>query len=215
MTFVEKSILLRDEELLLNNLRAIYWKRENALIVSDLHIGKSAHFRKNGIAVSSGVQEKDLQRLAFLVNLYRPEQLLVVGDLFHAEINTDMDAFRDWRNEFPEIDIILIKGNHDRLKNEVYDSFAIECCHKELILEPFTFIHEPTPRRNKFLISGHVHPGVSIRSKGRPRLRLPCFKITDNQLILPAFSEFTGLATSKMGKGKTFHAFTDNSFFEF
>jgi len=215
MHFVEKPIMLRDEDLLLNNLRAIYWKREEALIVSDLHIGKSAHFRRHGIAVSAGVQQRDLERLSYLVTLYQPKQILVVGDLFHAEINRDMDAFRNWRHQFSHIDITLIKGNHDRLRSEVYDSFEISCCQKELVLEPFTFIHEPKRTRNEFLISGHIHPGVSIRSRGRPRLRLPCFQVTATQLILPAFSDFTGLATSKVGKGKVFHAFTETSFFEF
>ncbi|MEM6516242.1 MAG: ligase-associated DNA damage response endonuclease PdeM [Bacteroidota bacterium] len=215
MHFVEKPIILRDEELVLNNLRAIYWKKENSLIVSDLHIGKSAHFRKHGIAVSSDVQEKDLKRLSILVHHYKPKKIIVVGDLFHAEINTDMDAFKVWRDSFQNLEIILIKGNHDRLKAEVYDSFDIECCQKELFLKPFTLIHEPTRSKDKFMISGHIHPGVLVRSKGRPGLRLPCFKITSNQLILPAFSAFTGLATSKTGKGKKFHAFTETAFFEF
>ena len=158
MNFVEKTIQLRGEELILNNLRAVYWKTQNALIVSDLHIGKSAHFRRHGIPVSVGVQHKDLQRLELLVNHYQAKQLIVVGDLFHAEINTDMDLFSSWRNNNPDLEIILIKGNHDRLKQEVYDSFDINCCQKQLDLEPFIFIHEPANLKSQFLVSGHIHP---------------------------------------------------------
>ena len=215
MNFVEKPILLCGEQLILNNLRAVYWEAQNALIVSDLHIGKSAHFRRHGIPVSANVQHNDLLRLEFLINHYQAKKLIVVGDLFHAEINTDMDFFSTWRNNNPDLEIILIKGNHDRLKQEVYDSFDVSCCHKQLQLEPFTFIHEPAKLKNQFLISGHIHPGVIIKSRGKSRLRLPCFHVTTTQLILPAFSEFTGLATSRMKKGQVFYAFTETAFFEF
>jgi metallophosphoesterase superfamily enzyme len=40
--------------------RAIYWEEENALIVADLHVGKSAHFRKAGIAVPANIVQEDL-----------------------------------------------------------------------------------------------------------------------------------------------------------
>lgn len=180
-----------------------------------MHIGKTAHFRRHGIALSSNVQHKDLRRLSFLVQLYKPEKLWVVGDLFHAEINSDMDVFKIWRDDHSDLDIVLIKGNHDKLADYIYDSFNINCCQKQLEVEPFTFIHEPKLSRKNFMISGHIHPGVLIKPKGQPRLKLPCFQVSAAQLILPAFSEFTGLATSRSKKGKVFHAFTATSFFEF
>jgi len=214
MNLVEQQITIEGEQLTLTNLRALHWEKEQALVVSDLHIGKSAHFRRHGIPISSNVQQKDLQRLSFLVEQYQVHKLIVVGDLFHAEINTDMDDFKQWREDNAMLEIILIKGNHDRLKDAIYEKFQISCCQKELVLEPFQFIHEPKVSGN-FSISGHLHPGVSIRQKGRPQIKLPCYEISASQLILPAFSEFTGLAMSRNKKGKQFHAFTETSFFEF
>jgi DNA ligase-associated metallophosphoesterase len=200
---------------LLYNLRALYWPREEALIVSDLHIGKSAHFRKHGIPISVNVQHNDLERLSFLIGYYTPKKLIVVGDLFHAEINTDMDLFKMWRANHSDLEIILIKGNHDRLKDIVYDSFAIDCCAKALRLPPFKFIHEPEVIEDEFTISGHIHPGFLLRTKTKQRIKLPCFQVSESQLILPAFSEFTGLAISKNQKTNTYYAFTETSFFEF
>ena len=46
---------IEGEILTFTNARALYWKKENALIISDLHVGKSAHFRKNGIAIPAGI----------------------------------------------------------------------------------------------------------------------------------------------------------------
>ncbi|WP_026755338.1 ligase-associated DNA damage response endonuclease PdeM [Sediminibacter sp. Hel_I_10] len=215
MTFTEKPIELKNETLILNNLRAMFWPKQNALIVSDLHIGKSAHFRRHGIPVSVDVQRKDLDRLSFLVSHYQAKQLIVVGDLFHAEVNTDMDLFKRWRDKETDLEILLIKGNHDRLKAEVYEGFKINCCQDQWDMAPFRFVHEPKLLSDRFVISGHIHPGVEIKSRGRPRLRLPCFQVSASQLILPAFSEFTGLATSKVKKNQIFHAFTETAFFEF
>nr|WP_321222610.1 ligase-associated DNA damage response endonuclease PdeM [uncultured Psychroserpens sp.] len=215
MIYAEKQILIQEELLILNNLRALFWQRENALIVSDLHIGKSAHFRKHGIPISVNVQHNDLDRLSFLIAHYKVKKLIVVGDLFHAEVNSDMDVFKIWRDQRPNLEIILIKGNHDKLKDIVYDSFDIQCCKKELCLSPFKFIHEPKVKGNEFTICGHIHPGVSIKSKGRQRIKLPCFQVSHTQIILPAFSEFTGLAISKKQKSTSYYAFTQSSFFKF
>ncbi|TXE19661.1 ligase-associated DNA damage response endonuclease PdeM [Psychroserpens burtonensis] len=215
MIYAEKQITIRGEHLILNNLRALFWQCERALIASDLHVGKSAHFRKHGIPISVNVQHNDLDRLSFLVSHYQAKKLIVVGDLFHAEVNTDMNLFKTWRAEHPDLEIILIKGNHDRLKHVVYDSFDINCCQQELNLQPFKFIHEPELVDNEFTISGHIHPGVLIKTKGKQRIKLPCFQVSDSNLILPAFSEFTGLATSNNQKFNTYHAFTETAFFEF
>jgi len=216
MKYAEKQITIKGERLGLNNLRAMYWSREKALIASDLHIGKSAHFRKHGIPISANVQHNDLERLSFLVSHYKPEKLIVVGDLFHAELNTDMDLFRIWRAKHSDLEIILIKGNHDRLDDRIYDRFDIAYCTQELHLAPFNFIHEPQlAGTDVFAISGHIHPGIRITSKTKQQIKLPCFEVSSSQLILPAFSEFTGLAISKRVKRHSYYAFTETSFFEF
>lgn len=215
MNFVEKQILVEDEILKLNNLRAVYWETNQALIVSDTHIGKTAHFRKHGIPISSDIQKNDLTRLSFLLRHYQAKELIVVGDLFHAEANSDMLNFKEWRQSHDQLKITLVKGNHDRLKSDVYNQFNIESYTKKLIKKPFYFVHEPGTQKNQFSISGHIHPGVTLKSRGRPSIKLPCFQVSDFQMILPAFSLFTGLNTSKNAQNHVCHAFTATSFFEF
>jgi len=138
-----------------------------------------------------------------------------VGDLFHAEANVDMQTFKDWLLEFDAIKVVLIKGNHDRQSKALLEDLHIETV-AQLNLHPFVFIHEPT---NKFLtdftISGHTHPGVLIKGTGKQKLKLPCYQVTENQLVLPAFSLFTGLNTRDVPEGAICYAFTDASFFKF
>lgn len=211
MTIVTEHITIKNEELILTNQRALYWQRENALILSDVHIGKTAHFRKHGIPMPDDVLQKDLERLKQLILHFDAKTLLIVGDLFHAEQNSDMATFKEWLRQFTKLKLILIKGNHDRQSRRLMDDLNIEAV-KQLDLEPFVFLHEPLENNEKlFTVSGHTHPGVLIKGKGRQKIKLPCYQITENQLILPAFSLFTGLNTRDIPEGAICYAFTEES----
>ena len=52
------------EELFLFPEKVIYWPGRSTIIVSDLHLGKSGHLRKNGIPVPAGTDAADLECLA-------------------------------------------------------------------------------------------------------------------------------------------------------
>lgn len=215
MNIITKHITIKNEELTLTNQRAIYWKREDALILSDIHIGKAAHFRRHGIPMPDAILQKDLARLKSLMDYFKVNRLLVVGDLFHAESNIDMETFKNWLAQFEDVKLILIKGNHDRLSKALIDDFNI---HTEtaLLIEPFTFIHEYSEERKEaFIISGHTHPGVLLRGKGRQRIKLPCYQITNDGLILPAFSLFTGLNVQTKGSGMISYAFSESGIYKF
>lgn len=215
LTIVSKKIECNDEILELTNQRVLFWSKENALILSDIHIGKSGHFQKSGIPIPSSVLQKDLMRLENLINHFSPNKMIVVGDLFHASYNKELDAFKDWLKQFQELEIHLIKGNHDRLSNRIYEDFNIKIYQKELVIGKLKFVHDfDKIDENLFTISGHTHPGVSIKGKGRQRIKLPCFQVTNHQLILPAFSLFTGLNTRNCPENCTNYCFTNDEIFE-
>ena len=67
---------------------------------------------------------------------------------------------------------------------------------------------------DKFCVSEHTHPGIVLKGKGKMQLKLPCYEISKHRLILPAFSEFTGLNTTKSVPSAVCFAFTDKSIFE-
>ncbi|WP_299049858.1 ligase-associated DNA damage response endonuclease PdeM [uncultured Polaribacter sp.] len=215
MKIVTKKIQCTNEILELTNQRAIYWEKEQSLILSDLHIGKSAHFQKSGIPIPSSILREDLLRLENLILHFRATTLFIVGDLFHAEYNTDLDEFKVWLQRFKNLKIRLIKGNHDRLSSRIYNKFNIEVTSKALQLGSLKFVHDFTSiDKDYFTISGHTHPGVFIKGKAKQRIKLPCFQVTKNQLILPAFSLFTGLNTKGTPNKCKNYCFTDDGIFE-
>ena len=54
-----ERIELCGQELELLPQKAIYWKDRNCLLIADLHLGKSTHFRKNGIAVPNASKNQN------------------------------------------------------------------------------------------------------------------------------------------------------------
>lgn len=178
--------------------RCIFWEEAKALIVSDLHFGKSGHFRKHGIPIPQTVYKHDLQRLVNQLQYFQPQQLIVVGDLFHSHENKELELFKRWRHDFADLPIRLVRGNHDILHDRWYEEAAIEVIEDSLTLHThFNFIHDLLPEHlheQQYCFSGHIHPGVRVNGLGKQSLSFPCFYFTKSFCVLPAFGQFTGLA---------------------
>ena len=208
---------IKDQQLCLSSDRSIYWEQEKALVVSDLHIGKTGHFRKAGIAVPQSVFKEDLQRLVSLIQYFKPATLIVVGDMFHSCANKELEWFTKWRSDFDYLEIKLIKGNHDILQKKWYAQTGIELFDSNLKIAGFCFQHDPgecgkdDDGKHHYVFSGHIHPGVTINGIGKQSLKFPCFYFTDTHCILPAFSKFTGSVSIKMKADDVAFAIVNNS----
>lgn len=208
---------VKDQQLWLSADRTTFWEEEKALIVSDMHFGKTGHFRKAGIAVPQGIFKEDLQRLIQQLQYFQPKQLIIVGDLFHSDANKELQLFQKWRDDLAGINIQLIKGNHDILSESWYSSMDIATHKETLTINKFCFQHDMGKCRpadgieTTYLFSGHLHPGIQISGTGRQVLKFPCFYFTDEFCVLPAFSKFTGVALIEPKQGEVVFAIVNNS----
>jgi len=202
---------LHHQHLWLSSQRSIFWEEQKALIVSDVHFGKTGHFRKSGIAVPQAVYKEDLQRLVSLLHYFKPERLIVVGDLFHSHANIELDLFKKWRSDFASLKVELVKGNHDILKETWYDEVDIIVHHKHLLIDNFLFSHEHCDGNGAYVFCGHIHPGIIISGLGKQSLRFPCFYFAEDHCILPAFSKFTGAVDMGLNHGRKIYAIVENS----
>jgi len=203
------SYRLKGQQLWLSAHRCIFWEEEKALILSDLHFGKTGHFRKSGVAVPQSLYREDLQRLMTQIQHFQPRQLLVVGDLFHSRENKELTLFKKWREDFPDLAIRLIRGNHDILEDSWYQAAGIEVSQEQLQIGNFLFVHDKEDAEEEtdaYVFSGHVHPGISIYGSGRQSLRFPCFYFGASHAILPAFSHFTGTMSINPARGENVFA---------
>lgn len=188
------TIQHRDEEMILLKERALYLTKYNALLIADLHIGKLTHFRKSGIGLPDQGEAANFLLLAQLLNQYQPHTCFFMGDLFHSQYNVMWEYLTDFLEEYPQINFVLVGGNHDILDDYQYQKTRMEVVDS-YTLGNLILTHEPheveLPMYN---LCGHLHPGVRLVGKGKQKLRLPCFFMGQDTGILPAFGSFTGLS---------------------
>jgi len=187
-----KEIFLAEEPFYLLLQKAIYRPLKKQLILSDVHLGKATHFRKAGIPMPPQSHLKDIDTLQYLLNTWRPDSLVILGDLFHSDYNREWLWFKALLMEFPQVQFILVEGNHDILPDSAYD---LPNLIKLDILEEdcFIFSHHPLENAPKLNICGHVHPGIRIYGRAKQSVKLPCFYFNHKHFILPAFGNLTGL----------------------
>ncbi len=201
---------LHNNHFLLTNHRCIYWEEQRSLILSDLHLGKAGHFRKSGIGIPQNIFLEDMQRLLTEVQFFKPERLIVVGDFFHSTDNKEHQLFERWRNSF-HTDIQLIKGNHDILPLKWYQQNGITV-QKTMAIGDFSFTHDADCRpASGYCFTGHIHPGITLRGKGKQSLRFACYYFGEKFAILPAFGKFTGISNIKQEVDADIFIITDDN----
>lgn len=191
----ELAIEYAGETLLLLADKAIYWPQQRTLLVADLHIGKAASYRALHQPVPRGTTEATLARLDQLLARYACNRLVVLGDFLHARTARaagTLAALAAWRTRHCELEIVLVRGNHDRHAGDPPAELGITVHEEPWLLGPFALCHEPEPHASHAVLAGHVHPAYVLRGRARQRLRLPCFVIGAQVAVLPAFGEFTG-----------------------
>lgn len=193
--------------------RAAFWHREAALLIADPHWGKAATFRKSGIPVPSGTTTEAIHRLDELITKTSATEVIFLGDLLHAKHGRSKEMFaalEGWRKKHEELDVILVRGNHDKRAGDPPPELCFNCVDAPHVVPPFAFAHHPTVSHEGYVIAGHVHPAVRLHGRGRQHARLPCFYFGKDYAILPAFGDFTGVADIEPEEGDRIYAIADN-----
>ena len=184
--------------------RAAYWAEARTLLVADAHFGKAATFRALGVPVPGGTTADALRRLDGALAETSARRVIFLGDLLHAREGraaATLDAIAAWRARHADIEMVLVRGNHDRGAGDPPDATGIRCADAPLLEAPFALAHHPGASRDGYVLAGHLHPGATLLGGGRQRERLPCFWFRPAGAVLPAFGDFTGLAEIEPAPG--------------
>jgi DNA ligase-associated metallophosphoesterase len=141
----------------------------------------------------------------------------LLGDLLHAREGRAPETLRvveEWRASHADIDIVLVRGNHDRSAGDPPASLGIRCVDAPMLDGPFAFVHHPTVVEGRYALAGHVHPAVRLSGPGRQHARLACFWIRETGAVLPAFGDFTGQAIIEAAENDRVFAIADGSVVE-
>jgi DNA ligase-associated metallophosphoesterase len=186
--------------------KALYREADSLLVIADVHLGKASHFRKEGISIPASAQHADYERLNSLFSSVSPRKVIFLGDLFHSRINGDWQNFATIIRQWPDIQFILVRGNHDLINESHFDEMNI-LVTDTIEDDDCVYTHEPETKlhHHKTNIAGHIHPGVLLTGNAKQSVRLPCFYATEKQLILPAFGALTGLQMMPITKYATIY----------
>lgn len=173
--------------------RAALVESTRTLLVADLHVDKSAAYRRQGIPIPEGILEESLARLEQAIDRTSAREVVILGDLLHAARGPDEDSrgrVAAWRRS-RDLPMRLVGGNHDRAAARILDEWAIEGVGSMLrIGDSLELRHDPThAAAHRPTIAGHLHPMAALGGGSR-RLLLACFHLAARALVLPAFTAF-------------------------
>lgn len=209
-------IRVLDETLELLPERAFLWRKKNMLVFSDVHLGKAESLQAMGVPVPSSVHQEDLDRMTALIHKHCIQEVLILGDWIHKKNSWTPELIQELDSFFRVHDQIkwtLLLGNHERGSLDYLKIFPLKLVENELEIEPFIFSHGHESSSKGFTIQGHVHPVVVLK-EGPIRLRLPCFVLENESLLLPSFGTFTGGHEISRSRSQKIFAVTQKEIFE-
>lgn len=183
------------EEFALASSNAIYWPRESALLVADLHLEKASFYAKHGQMLPPYDSRETLERVTHAIRQTGARRVYSLGDNFHDNAGASrLEPYAaGMLNALTKVvDWVWITGNHDsELSTAEGGTIASELDIAGVILR-----HEAKKGETRPELSGHFHPRIQLAMKAR-RIRRPCAVIANltsgaNRMILPAFGAFTG-----------------------
>lgn len=171
-------------------LGALFLPDLKLLVVSDLHLEKGAAFARRGMMLPPYDTELTLCLLKTVVDRYRPETVVSLGDSFHDRRGA-AEMPGAYRQKLIEIigktEWIWITGNHDP---DVPDDLP-GTTTDEAWISGLCFRHEPRMNCDAGEIAGHLHPSARVVRHGKS-VKRPCFATDGHRLLMPAFGVMTG-----------------------
>ncbi len=189
--------------------RAAFLPRHATLLIADAHIGKAVSFRRLGVPVPQGTTSDTLGRLDALVEATGAARVVFLGDLLHSakgRAPATWAAVEAWRAKRAALELVLVRGNHDRRAGDPPPEWRVQVVEEPLPLGPFALAHEPVAVDGAYVLAGHVHPAVVLGGRANDRLRLPCFHFGPAVGVLPAFGAFTGMHVLPRGPADRVYA---------
>ena len=149
-------------------------KTENTktLAIADPHLGWEMALRDKGIHVPSQTP-KLLQKLVAVLSKYKPDRLLILGDVKYSVVATEPGEWHDIPEFFITLkncvkEIAIVRGNHDaNLEPLLPENIKLLPATGTIVGDVGLFHgHKwPSPAllKCKTLIMGHLHPVVVFR----------------------------------------------------
>lgn len=184
------------EEFVLTTGRALYWPRERALLVADLHLEKASFFARHGQLLPPYDSRETLERVALAIRETGARRVYTLGDNFHDSAGPERlepHAAGMLAALTRAVEWVWITGNHDA----AMEAKAGGTLAEELEIAGVVLRHRALAGETRPELSGHFHPRLHLTVHHK-RIRRPCAVVSKGvgnhrgRMILPAFGALTG-----------------------
>ncbi|MBI2145313.1 metallophosphoesterase [Candidatus Woesearchaeota archaeon] len=192
---------------------ALYLKKENVVVIGDVHLGYEDAMSKQGIFLPRFQFRDTVDRLEKILSSLRPQGISVGEKLEAVVINGDLKhefgsiSDQEWRDILKLIDlllehaqqVIIVRGNHDIKLSPIARKRSIVVVENISINDTFICHGHEVPaskefRESKIVIVGNEHPAISVREGPRSEL-YKCFLLGrwdgKKMVVMPSFNQIT------------------------
>ena len=155
-------------------------KKTRTLLIADPHIGWEMELQQKGIHVPSQTP-KILTKLSAILAKYKPERLVILGDVKYSVVSSEMSEWHDIPDFFSKLqkcvpNISVVRGNHDaNLEPLLPENVELLPATGAVIGEVGVFHGHKWPSPVllgcKSLVMGHLHPVVVFRDPAGFKIR--------------------------------------------
>lgn len=185
-------------DLVLDARRAVWFPAARVLAVADLHLGYAWAHRLSGQLMPIPPTNDSLQRLLELQRDYDPAEIVFLGDIVHRAVA--LEALREeltalFNTLSARSQLTFLAGNHDRNLQQVVQRWLLP-----IQLVPSrqvggnVLVHGDVAVPQEFqhcrVIMGHEHPAISIGDGVTTSHKCPCFLVSKQLVVMPAFSRW-------------------------
>lgn len=169
---------------------ALFWPARRALLVADLHLEKASWYATKGQLLPPYDSLATLAELTTAAERTGAAEIWCLGDSFH-----DMEGCDRLPTRAQDMLRALTAGTRWTWITGNHDPMILDRCGGEVaaeaVVDGVVLRHEADPADGRPELSGHFHPKLRIRVRGRQVARR-CFVATGSKLVLPAFGALTG-----------------------
>ena len=160
-------------KLLLPNPAAIVkTSKTKTLLIADPHLGWEIQLQKKGIHVPSQTP-KILNKLTSVITKYKPDKLVILGDVKYTVASSEFGEWRDIPDFFNQLSkcigsIAVVRGNHDANLEPLLPENVEFLPATGAVIGDVGVFHghkwpSPALLGCKTLVMGHLHPVVVFR----------------------------------------------------
>jgi putative SbcD/Mre11-related phosphoesterase len=147
-------------------------EKSKTLLIADPHIGWENELQRKGIHVPSQTI-KLLDKLTALITQYKPDSVVILGDVKYTVMKTELGEWHDIPDFFNKLsslvkDVAIVRGNHDANLEPLLPENVKMLPATGTIIGDVGVFHGhkwPSPEllKCKTLVMGHLHPVVVFR----------------------------------------------------